>query len=557
MLASMEIPNRIGLSSSKMTRAEVPMASDEQITLHREIGAEPIVVTVWELFEFCKNRPERPKISMNRGATFFERIKTLCNEEFNADLDGDPNILQLILQVEVPTNGCPLKAEKRAWEVNKEIYPRNEYANAQTLYGVELKISLLLAEVSKRGLAIHLEEFNKTKREIQDRRIDLNNQICKILGRDPNFFKVTSPSQLAGALYNTPDQLPPEPVPGANKKSDARKIAELPGLGLKCPQRKVSVASDVISKIKHPVIKLLLEFKNLEAILTRDFPHVVEFIRKGRLHPEFLPLGGDGTSRIYTEDPNLIGLSKYTRKFIVPDPGRVFCVMDYVSAELIIMSGISGETSIIKLLDAGIDPHKDIFSRVTGKPFDQVTEEERDIGKALNYAPLYGQEVWGFSERVGISIQEATKFLMQFWHQRPNLESWIRSREQKSRESGQTETAIGRRRLLPDLSSPEPYAVKRALRQSVNTAIQGSCADILKMGMLILDGSSDPKLREHRVRIECPVFDAVLLSFDESALQDKNGIEESLGGIFNIPIGGVKMRSKFWWSDKSWAECKG
>jgi len=553
-LELIDIPEKVGLSGNMTGRAEKPISSEETLILYLGEGREPVSTTVAEFFLFCKGCTNPVKIVQNEGAIFFERVKALFGEELNAELIGDPSILQLVLQVEVPLSGCPLKSERRAWAVDREIYPRNVYLVAPVIYGMELRIARLLAETSKRGVRVEVGAFQETEREIIVRREVLNLEICVALNRDPHTFKVSSPAQLAGALYNPVDA---KPIPQETKKSVARVAAELPGLGLKCPQRKISVASDVILKLKHPVIKLLLEFKNLEAILTRDFPNVREFINGGRLHPKFLPLGSDGTSRIYTEDPNLIGLSKYTRKFIAPDPERVFCVMDYISAELIIMSGMSGEKSVTDLLDAGIDPHKDILSRVTGKPFDSITEEERDIGKALNYAPLYGQEVWGFAERVGISTQQAAKFLMHFWHQRPNLEQWIRSREQRSRETGQTETAVGRRRLLPGLSSPEAGQVKKALRQSVNTAIQGSCADIIKLGMLSMVDSPDQRLKEHRVRIECPVFDAVLLSFDRTVLPFREEVEETLRGIYNIPIGGTRMRAKFWWSEKSWADCKG
>lgn len=433
-----------------------------------------------------------------------------------------------------------------------------------TVYPLELEVQGILAKASYLGMRVDPAQFIQSCREMATELQTLSKDICTQLNRNPDTFAINSPKQLAAALFRAPNA-----QPTGKEKTTAQKQMALPGLGLSSPTDNWSTATSTLSLIEdeHPVIPMLLRWKTLNAIVTRDVPQLEKHASTGRINTNFVQIGEDGTSRIYTKDPNLISLSMSARKAIKPEPGRCFLHVDYKAAEWYLGGLLSGEQKILSAKAQGIDPHKYTYNQMTGVPVDQITHDQRETGKILNYATFYGAESYRIALSLGCSQEQAQKFLDDFWNAYPHLAAWIKMRKAYAAQHGRTFTILGRSRdLRGDIFVSNPQLKKKGLRKAVNTAGQGSCGDVTKMALRniarLIQEPNHP-LNLANVQIKCPVFDAILLEMDEKAMtpEFKSGIEQALKDAMGVKLEyegrSMRMLVSMGWSQNSWAEACG
>lgn len=448
-------------------------------------------------------------------------------------------------------------AYKLEAELSKRHHNVNQYPALAKVYALELKVMPVLARASVQGLPIDSAELESV---ISQMKVELNflqEKICRIINR-PSEFKLNSTARLAAALYN-----PPEGKPDPTAKTEAQKDMTLPGLGIPF-EGKYSTAIDVLEQIEaeHPVITDILRWKSLHAVITRDMPQVREFAKTGKLHSEFLQLGEDGTSRIYSKAPNVISMSSEARRCMHPPKGKVYVHFDFDSAELRIVALLAGDLDLLRTLDSGADPHKRTYSKMMGVPEESITKDQRELGKALNYAPIYGQEARGLSHKIGVTVPEAQDLLDKYWQAKPEIKSWVEHRKKYCESHGRTYTVLGRVRKIPEVFTKKRSLKETAKRKAVNTAGQGSCGDALKLALVNLDShfrSESSQLSKYNPRIVCPVFDAVLIELDEKCLDDKENVESILRSLIEVKLtnqSGIstKMKASCGWSINSWAE---
>ena len=192
------------------------------------------------------------------------------------------------------------------------------------------------------------------------------------------------------------------------------------------------------------------------------------------------------SGRLYTKDYSFQNIPETARQVIYPDKGASFVVSDYNSFELRIISTLSHDTYFKDCWAKGLDLHRAVVSSMKNIPYDTVTDKERKLGKCLNFAMAYLQEAPGLARNLHISVIEAQKLMDSYKSHIPQIERFKLEVINKARTTGFSATYYGRKRFLPEITSPNISARKKAERQAVNHAIQGCASDIVKFSLVKL-----------------------------------------------------------------------
>ena len=316
-------------------------------------------------------------------------------------------------------------------------------------------------------------------------------------------FNVDSPKQLGDVLF---DHLG---IPTRVKKT---KTGQYP------------TGEAVLAKIsdKHPIISEVLTYrklKKLRSTYVEPLPSLVEE-STGRIHTTYMQTVA-ATGRLSSKDPNLQNIPIRTeqgreiRKAFVPSgPGRTLVAADYSQVELRIAAAMSGEQGLLEAFQSGQDIHAATAAKVFGVPLEEVTRDQRSQAKAVNFGILYGQGAFGLAENLGISRSEAKGIIDAYHAQFAGLEAFTKACVDKAREEGQATTLLGRRRPLPDIHSNNAVVRAFAERNAVNTPIQGSAADIIKVAMIRVHDA----LRGMNSKLIMQVHDELVVDADLSEL---------------------------------------
>ena len=240
-----------------------------------------------------------------------------------------------------------------------------------------------------------------------------------------------------------------------------------------------------------------------------------------------------------------------------PEEGRCFIHIDFQAAEFRLAALLSKAKDLLEALDMGLDIHKYTYSKMTKIPLDKINSEQRDIGKVLNYAAIYGTEGHSIAKQLKIEYKEAQILLEEFWNSNTELKVWVDGIKRYVKENGSVKTVLGRVRKIPEISSGYPSLIKKALRKAVNTTCQSSCGDMLKLAILALDEERNKGiLKKYKMRFLCPVFDALLLDLDVEALEEREEVEQVIKRGFERIVHyeglSLKMKSDLGWSNESW-----
>jgi DNA polymerase-1 len=362
-------------------------------------------------------------------------------------------------------------------------------------HDVELPLIHVLARMESAGIAIDPTVFESLRTEIEARLLGLVGEIFELAGES---FTINSPKQLQGILFEK--------------------------LGLK-PKRRtktgLSTDMDVLEQLahEHPLPAKILEYRTLEKLrgtYVEALPRLVN-PETGRIHTSYNQAVA-ATGRLSSSDPNLQNipirteLGRRIRAGFVPGaPGRKLISADYSQIELRILAHLSGDAALRAAFLADHDVHTETASRVFGVFPEAVTPDMRRQAKAVNFGVIYGQTAFGLARALGISNGEAARFIEAYFAQYPGVRAWLDATLEAARESGQVTTLLNRRRYIPEFKSSDPNARKAAERVAVNTPVQGSAADIIKLAMLRVDAA----LQDDDARMLLQVHDELVLEAAE------------------------------------------
>ena len=255
-----------------------------------------------------------------------------------------------------------------------------------------------------------------------------------------------------------------------------------------------STAADVLENLAqdYPFVKNILKYRTLAKLISTYLDALPQLIRKetGRIHSSFNQTV-TATGRLSSSDPNLQNIpvrseeGKKIRSLFVPGEGYdCFISSDYSQVELRILAHMSGDESLIQAFLHKEDIHRRTAAEVLGIPFEDVTPEQRSHAKAVNFGIIYGISDFGLSRQLGIPRKQAADYIKAYFERYPHIHDFMNGLIEKARDTGRATTLFGRYRELPDIHSKNFQRRSFAERTAMNTPIQGTAADIMKMAMI-------------------------------------------------------------------------
>ncbi|MCX6093524.1 MAG: DNA polymerase I [Candidatus Bipolaricaulota bacterium] len=305
-----------------------------------------------------------------------------------------------------------------------------------------------------------------------------------------------------------------------------------------------STSADVLAElaVQHPLPGKLIVHRELKKLLSTYIEQLPKAVnrRTGRIHTSFHQTS-TATGRLSSSDPNLQNIPTRTeiggrirQAFVAPE-GWVLLGADYSQIELRLLCHLSGDPELRKAFEAGADLHRVTASRVFGVAEDLVTAAQRDAAKRINFGILYGISPFGLAKELGTSQAEAKAYIDRFFAAYPDAHAYIETLIQRATERGYAETLLGRRRPLRDLASKDASRRNFDRRNAVNTPIQGSAADLIKLAMIDIDR----KIRDARwpAKMLLQIHDELVFEVEESACSEVSvEIERAMREVLELRV---------------------
>jgi DNA polymerase-1 len=367
----------------------------------------------------------------------------------------------------------------------------HERALESLFHDVELPLIEVLARMEMAGIAIDPAVFKRLHHEISARLSTLEAAIFEEAGER---FKINSPKQLQGILFDKLG-LAPKRRTKTGYSTDVEVLEDL--------------ARD------HPLPEKILEYRMLEKLrgtYVEALPKLVN-PETGRIHTSFNQAVA-ATGRLSSSDPNLQNIPVRTEigrairaGFVPGAKNQRLISADYSQIELRILAHLSGDRNLREAFRRAEDVHQATAARIFGVAPKDVTPEMRRQAKAVNFGVVYGISAFGLAKNVGISNTDAAEFIEQYFAQYPRVRAWIDETIEQARHDGYVTTVLQRRRYVPELNSADVVTRKAAERVAVNTPVQGSAADVIKLAMVKLDAA----LGKTRARMLLQVHDELVV----------------------------------------------
>ena len=331
---------------------------------------------------------------------------------------------------------------------------------------IEMPLSLVLYDMEKEGVEVRREELKSYGDALIHRIEELEKSIHNQAGV---VFNINSPKQLGEVLFETMN------IPGGKKTKTG-----------------YSTAADVLDKLaeEYPIVRDILEYRGLTKLKSTYADGLAAYIGEDqRIHTNFNQTI-TATGRISSTEPNLqnipmrMELGRRIRKVFVPKKGYEFMDADYSQIELRILAHMSGDEQLIEAYRSNQDIHRITASKVFHTPFEEVTDLQRRNAKAVNFGIVYGISSFGLSQDLSITKKEAAEYIEHYFETYPKVKEFLDKLVSDAKEKGYITTMYGRRRPIPELSSSNFMQRSFGERVAMNSPIQGTAADIMKIAMI-------------------------------------------------------------------------
>ncbi|WP_027190285.1 DNA polymerase I [Fundidesulfovibrio putealis] len=383
---------------------------------------------------------------------------------------------------------------------------------------LELPLVPVLVHMERAGIGIDKAAFAAFAEEVNTRLSELTERMYQQAGMR---FNVRSSQQLGDVLYNKLGLKAPGKTPGGAASTSAEVLERLAG--------------------QHPLLDSILEYRKLEKLRStylEPLPGLAD--ENGRVHTTFNQLT-TATGRLSSSAPNLQNipargdLGRRMRGLFTAAPGMLLTSADYSQIELRVLAHFSGDPTLMEAFRLGQDIHGRTAALLFDKPQGDVTSEERRQAKTINFGLLYGMGPQKLGRELGLTLNEAKDFIAKYFERLSRLKEYYQSLVEQARENGFVTTLAGRRRLLPDIRSRNTQLEAQARRQAVNTVIQGSAADIIKMAMLAV--ARDETLKNLNARLILQIHDELVLEAPEaSAREAGDRLASLMTGVVELSV---------------------
>lgn len=407
-----------------------------------------------------------------------------------------------------------LKSELGSKEL--ELYQRMEGPLLDVLYDMELE-----------GISVDIQVLKNIDVKVSAELEKIEAEIRALTGTDDTSeekLNLNSPKQVENLLFNQLN-LPPQ------KKSGK-------GTGYSTDSSVLEVLAQM-----HPVPGLILRYRELHKLKTTYIDALPNYVNKstGKIHTTYSQVK-TATGRLSSRSPNLqnVPLDSFAlRSAFKPDEGRVFVAADYSQIELRILAYLSQDQTLLTAFEQGKDIHAITTSKLFSVPVEEVTTAQRQVGKRINFSIMYGLTPFGLSKDLKIPFKDARAYIDKFFEQYPKVLEWMDKTVEKAKAAGYVETLWGRKRFVPEISETNKSKFEAAKRLVVNTPVQGTAADIMKIAMINLHKKLNSENLTKDAKIILQIHDELLLSVSSAQVEKVSSILRStLESVvfWNIPL---------------------
>ena len=397
---------------------------------------------------------------------------------------------------------------------------------------IEMPLVRVLGDMQFNGMFVEKLEIEKIGKELKERLEKVKKEIYEYAGEE---FNINSTQQLGKILFEKLKLTEPK----KNKKGYSTAVETLEGI-----------------KNEHPIVEKVLEYRGLIKLSSTYVDGLIIFInpKDSRIHAVFNQTI-TATGRISCTDPNLQNLpshegeGKNIKKSFKAKEGYVYIDADYSQIELRVLAHISKDEAMIKAFNNDGDIHREVASKVFGVPITKVTKEQRSNAKAVNFGIIYGITAFGLSQQLKIGRKEAQNYIDNYLKKYSGIKIFMEEIVKKASEEGLVETLFGRRRYVPELKSNNYVVRQFGTRVAMNTPIQGTAADIMKIAMnKVFDG-----IKDLDAKVVLQVHDELILEVkEEQKEQAKEILKSSMENAtkLDVPLKVELSEGKTWFELK-------
>lgn len=382
---------------------------------------------------------------------------------------------------------------------------RLEEEGMQELFAtIEMPLVYTLYDMEVRGIRVNREALKVYGDQLAVRITEVEQQIFKEVGEE---FNINSPKQLGVILFEKMQ------LPGGKKTKTG-----------------YSTNAEILDKLKeeYPVVANILEYRQLTKLKSTYADGLAVYINDdGRIHGKFNQTI-TATGRISSTEPNLqnipirMELGRQIRKVFIPEDGYVFLDADYSQIELRVLAHMSGDERLIQAYQVDEDIHKITASQVFNTPLEEVTSLQRRNAKAVNFGIIYGMGGFSLGQDLGISKKEADQYIASYFATYPAVKGFLTGIVDFAKEEGYSKTLYGRKRPIPELTSSNFMQRSFGERVAMNSPIQGTAADIIKLAMIHVN--MELKKRNLRSRLLLQIHDELLVEAFKEEIEEVKGI---------------------------------
>lgn len=454
-----------------------------------------------DIDEYMSNEFDDQKEKSSNQINLFDNI----NKE-NADIEKKEKYYNALVCY------CIAKLEKVT------IKKLEEVGSLALFNNIEMPLVPILAQMQFNGMIVDEQELKDFGKTLKEQLNTLTKEIYSLCGEE---FNINSHQQLGRILFEKL-KLPVYKKTKNGYTTDVEVLEKLKG--------------------EHPVIEKILEYRTLTKLNSTYVEGLIPYVnpKTNKIHSSFHQTI-TATGRISSTDPNLQNiptraeLGKQIRKAFKPAEGNIYIDADYSQIELRVLAHISQDENMIYAFKHGEDIHKQAASKVFNIPIEEVTKEQRSSAKAVNFGIVYGISDFGLANQIGVSNKKAKEYINQYLEKYSGIKHFMDDIVESAKEKGYVETLFGRRRYIPEIRSTNYMVRQFGSRVAMNTPIQGTAADIMKIAMINVDKT----LKEQKIngKIVLQIHDELLLEVSkEHKEQAKKILKECMEKAMELSV---------------------
>lgn len=442
------------------------------------------------------------------------------------DIIGEPGSEISMDQIE-PEKICHYAAEDADWTLRLHLDLESEIEQhqlRQVLDEVELPLVEVLVAMEREGISIDEDRLKEQEKDLTGEMERIEILIHEQAGGP---FNIASPKQLQKVLFENL---------GLSTK------------GLSKTKTGISVKAETLEELasRHPeqqLPALILRYRSLSKLVSTYVLALPQHLHPetGRIHTDFRQVV-TATGRLASNRPNLQNIPirsaegrQIRRAFIPNRPGCVFISADYSQVELRLLAHLTADDGLMAAIHSGIDIHSSVAAKIHDKKIEDVTRDERSAAKAVNFGLMYGMGAFGLSRDIGIPVAEAKEFIEAYFEGFPQVRDWMEQTKRQAFETGEVRTISGRRRPVPEIRSRLAREKAQGERYAINSVVQGSAADLIKLAMIEVHRESLRRGGEARILLQ--IHDELLLEVPEELAEEcANWLKKVMEGVLEISV---------------------